>query len=52
MAYLCFTPELLPAEYYYARLLPNANGQLEEEGDRWQQALLLGQIARDCWDEV
>lgn len=50
--YLCFTPELLPSEYYYARLVTNPKGKLVEEGDRWEQALLLTQIARDCWEDV
>lgn len=50
--YLCFTPELLPSEYYYARLVKDADGRQVEEGDRWEQALLLGEIARECWNEV
>lgn len=50
--YLCFTPELLPPEYYYARLVRAADGQWIEEGDRWQQALLLCEIAKECWAEA
>ncbi|MEP4531718.1 MAG: hypothetical protein ABJ004_01440 [Cyclobacteriaceae bacterium] len=47
--YICFTPELLPSEYFYAQLIPNANGNLIEAGDRWQQALLYCDLARECW---
>lgn len=50
--YLCFTPELLPSEFFYARLIKNENGNLVEEGDRWQQALLYLQIAKTCWEEA
>ena len=41
---LCFTPELLASPIYYARTL---NGV--EESDRWQQSLLLNEIARQCF---
>ena len=44
--YLCFTPELLPSEYYYAQL---QNGK--ETGDRWLQALLYTKMAQDIWNE-
>jgi hypothetical protein len=47
--YICFTPELLHSLNYYARVFPNAAGELVEEGDRWQQALLYCQIARECF---
>jgi hypothetical protein len=47
--YICFTPELLPSEYYYAQLSKNSEGKLQETGDRWQQALLYCELARDCW---
>ena len=48
--YICFAPELLFASIYYARVFPNANGELVEEGDRWQQAILYAQIARECFE--
>lgn len=47
--YICFTPELLAADIFYARAFPNAQGELVEESDRWQQALLYCEIAKDCW---
>ncbi|HEY7087827.1 MAG TPA: TIM barrel protein [Tepidisphaeraceae bacterium] len=50
--YFCFTPELLGPDVHYARAFPNAAGELVEEGDRWQQALLYMQIARECWAEA
>lgn len=49
---LIFCPELLPGTYYYARLFPGASGQLVEESDRYQQALLYLKIARDCFSEA
>ena len=42
-----FAPELLSAEIYYARTI---NG--EEECDRWQESLLLNQIARRCFERA
>jgi hypothetical protein len=44
-----FTPELLAPGIYYARTFPDAHGALMEESDRWQQALLLRQIAEECF---
>jgi hypothetical protein len=44
-----FYPELLPASYHYARLLPSPTGELREESDRWDEALCLADIARECW---
>jgi hypothetical protein len=50
--YLIFAPELLSGTYYYARLFPDTNGRLVEESDRYQQALLYRQIARECFAEA
>jgi sugar phosphate isomerase/epimerase len=47
---ICFTPELLGPDVYYARTFPNAGGDFVEESDRWQQALVLARIGRECWD--
>jgi sugar phosphate isomerase/epimerase len=47
--FICFTPELLHPEIYYARVFPNPEGQLVEESDRWEQSLLLANIAEDCF---
>ena len=49
---LCFTPELLGPENWYARLFQDAGGDLVEEGDRWEQAQRYARIARDCWVEA
>lgn len=48
-AVLIFAPELLSPVIYYARVFPNAAGDLVEESDRYQQALLYKEIARDCF---
>ena len=47
--YICFTVELLKAEIFYARTIPNGSGIEQEEGDRWQQALLYKEIIEECW---
>ncbi len=47
--YLCFVPELLAGGIYYARLVRDADGKLREEGDRWEQSLVLRRIARECF---
>ena len=44
-----FAPELLPPEVGYARTWPNPDGEPVEEGDRWTQALLLSEIASECF---
>ena len=43
----CFAAELLAPHIYYAREFNN-----REESDRWQQSLVLTQIARECFDEA
>jgi len=43
----CFAAELLAPEIYYARMF---NGS--EESDRWQQSLVLTEIARQCFNEA
>ncbi|MBA3845346.1 MAG: hypothetical protein H0X45_01750 [Planctomycetes bacterium] len=50
--YLSFNPELLQPGIYYARLKRAADGSEIEEGDRWQQAILYGRIARACFAEA
>jgi hypothetical protein len=49
---LIFAPELLSGRYYYARMFPNANGELVEETDRYAQALLLKDLARECFTQA
>lgn len=50
--FISFNPELLAPEIFYARLVPDANGELHEEGDRWQQSLLYSEIALNCFAEA
>ena len=49
--HIVFAPELLPAQINYARTVPGPgdNGDRVEDGDRWQQASVLNDIARRCW---
>lgn len=49
---LIFAPELLRSNIYYARVLPLANGQLVEESDRYAEALLYRDLARQCFQEA
>ena len=48
--YISFTVELLKADIYYARTFKNNNFIEQEEGDRWQQAILYQKIIKDCWE--
>ncbi|MGA0333862.1 MAG: hypothetical protein ACO3N7_04880 [Kiritimatiellia bacterium] len=45
---LIFAPELLTCKFYYARVFPDRDGSLREESDRYEQALLYQQIAKEC----
>jgi hypothetical protein len=47
-----FAPELLPADFGYARKFPTPSGDLEEESDRWEQGLVLTRIASECFAEA
>lgn len=47
-----FYPELLPPSYHYARLIPGPDGEPREEADRWEEALALVAVARDCWRQA
>ena len=47
---ICFTPELLAPEIYYARTFLDA-GRPREESNRWNQSLLLRKIAQECFAE-
>jgi hypothetical protein len=47
-----FTPELLAPGIYYARTFRDAAGVEREESDRWQQSLLLRNIAHECYREA
>ncbi|MEI6175994.1 MAG: hypothetical protein WCS43_03810 [Verrucomicrobiota bacterium] len=49
---LIFAPELLSGMYYYARLFPDATGKLIEESDRYIEALLYRDLARECFESA
>lgn len=46
---IVFAPELLSAANYYARLIPSASGEAVEEGDRWEQSLVLCTLALEAF---
>ena len=48
---LVFAPEILSHYHYYARMVSGPDGVLKEENDRYAQALLYGEIAKDCFAE-
>ncbi|NQU40361.1 MAG: hypothetical protein HQ523_10450 [Lentisphaerae bacterium] len=48
---LPFAPEILQSDINYARQF-KVNGELREESDRWQQALLYLDIATECWRDA
>lgn len=47
--FLVFAPELLWPAINYARVFPDGDGAMREETDRWEQALVLARIARECF---
>lgn len=49
---LPFNPELLPPSSTYAREFKDSDGNLREESDRWEQAMLMSDIAQDCFREA
>jgi hypothetical protein len=58
---LYFAPELLPGHFEvdgrmvypaYARQRTGADGRVQEESDRWQQGLLLAEIAERCFGDA
>jgi hypothetical protein len=49
---ICFTPELLAPEIYYARTFPDGTSVEREESSRWDQSLVLKRIAKECFDEA
>jgi hypothetical protein len=49
---LVFAPELLGGTHYYARLFPGPDGEMVEESDRYAQALLYADIARQLFEDV
>lgn len=49
---LIFAPELLSGTHYYARMFSHALGRLDEETDRYAQALLYMDLARACFADA
>lgn len=49
---LIFAPELLAGTHYYARKFPSPAGRLEEESDRYAQALLYKNMAHVCFADA
>ena len=49
---ICFAPELLAPQIFYARTFPNAEGGAVEESDRWRQSLVLKRIAETCFEQA
>lgn len=49
---LIFAPEILKPGFYYGRMFTGPDGQLREESDRYQQALVYAKIARECWAQA
>jgi hypothetical protein len=47
-----FAPELLAPDIFYARTFPNAEGELVEESDRWEQSLILKRIVETCFEQA
>lgn len=45
--YIVFAPELLPPSIHYAHTHSGPSGQIQESSDRWQDALILKQIAEE-----
>ena len=46
---LIFAPEILMPSIYYVRCFQTPDGRLDEECDRYQQALVYARIARECF---
>lgn len=49
---IAFLPELLPPVNFYARPFRGLNGRMLEDGDRWQQACVLAEIAADAFERA
>lgn len=50
--YIGFAPELLGPRNFYARLTQAEDGKMNESSDRWDQALILVQIARAAFSRA
>lgn len=50
--YLVLAPEILAPYIYYGRKFPAPDGTLREESDRYAQALVYAQVARECFEQA
>lgn len=50
--FFCFTPEIIPFRYGYVRMFPDASGVLQEESDRYADALKMVEFAKQCWNRA
>lgn len=50
--YLIFALELRAGTHYYACLFPDFHGRMVEESDRYDQALIYMETARDCFQQT
>ncbi|MCH6256850.1 hypothetical protein MLD52_09850 [Puniceicoccaceae bacterium K14] len=50
--FIIFAPELLPPVIHYAQTFQNNSGEATELSDRWQDALLLKQIAEEEFENA
>jgi len=48
--YVVLAPEILSPCYYYGRQFSLPDGTLREESDRYAQALVYAQVARECFE--
>ena len=49
---LIFCPEILSGQYYYAREFPGPDGMLQEESDRYREALVYRDIALEVFRKM
>lgn len=49
---LIFCPEILSGQHYYAREFPDHYGQLHEESDRYQEALVYCKMAKELFQST
>ena len=50
--YICFTPEVLSASNFYSRTKLNEKNEEVDIADRWEQSLILAEIARSCFSQA
>lgn len=50
--YIIFAPELLEPSINYARLCRTAEGQWQEDSDRWEESVKLVEVATECFADA